>query len=369
MAKLKELNEPDVNASDEHAPSGRLIRHGGEKAALRYKPVRTPNGSFLIVASQSPANDREVAAIGRYHGVGRHEWHRTRKAAQADMHARRKRDGDPDAGRSYFLEVTHVDPTDGRRAARAASKARDERASAASGKLYRRTDGEPAARRYMPVYNGRNYLIVAFQGDENRAEVSKHGRFAGNPSGPRSFAGQKEAKQSLFEARKQAGDPDARKAFFTYVVHVDPTGSAAESRSRSRSSGELEHAPSGRARAGGSDASVLGESAGAAFASELRDRAGSLRGLKSDVIMKILATHAEQEAVRRARAERLSARDARAFIDAFVGTAVHQAMSRASGAISSGAKRGLAIAAAGVAVVGITAAAHMALKSSAAQPG
>ncbi len=365
MAKLLELESADVNApqgKDKEKASGRLVRHDGERAAMQYKPVRTPGGDFLIVASQSAQNNAEVSAIGSYHGTGKSQWHRSRRAAQQDLYTRRKRDRDPQAGRSFFTEVTHVDPTDARRSAakRQREKSRDRAASAASGRLYRRQDGEHAAKRYMPVWNGKNFLIIGFQGDENRQEVRKHGDFAGNLSGPRSFPDHSSAKKSLYERLVQEGDPQARRAYFTYVVHVDPTGTAALSPRR--------ETPSGRVPSSQRELSALGERRGEDFSIRLRRKAGDLQGLSSSSLRKVLASDAEREARAQADREGLRGEGARAFIASFVGTAVSRAQSAPSGALSSGSKVGLAIAGAGVVVVGATAAVHAWMKSSAARP-
>lgn len=383
MAKLLELDEPDVNASEEEKPSGRLSRHDGERAALRYQPVRTPRGEFLIVASQSARNDREVQAIGRYHGIGTHQWHRTRKAAQKDLYDRRKRDKDPDAGKSYFTEVTHVDPTDARRAPRARSSRAAGELEVPSGKLYRREDGEPAARRYMPVWNGENFLIVAFQGDENRREVSKHGSFAGDPRGPRVFSSQQEAKKSLYNRLKEERDPNARRAFFTFVTHVDPTGTASAEGSAStrrerrsdivpRPRAPREEAPSrptrGSKQGPERELAALAEQRGARFAMELRAQAASLRGLSESALRKAFAEGAEREANRQVRQYSLGPDAARIFTDAFVGSAVSRAQVASSGALTKGTKTGLIIAGAGVAVLAATGIAHMAMKSSGNQP-
>lgn len=392
MAKLLELDEPDVNASDEEKPSGRLARHDGERAALRYKPVRTPRGEFLIVASQSARNDREVQAIGDYHGTGTHQWHRTRKAAQKDLYDRRKRDKDPDAGRSYFTEVTHVDPTDARRAKRARPSGELEREQP-SGKLYRREDGEPAARRYMPVWNGKNFLIVAFQGDENRREVSKHGSFAGDPSGPRVFSKQQDAKRSLYDRLKKENNPDARKAFFTFVVHVDPIGTADGARDRrelsrareraperapressTRELARPEHRPAERGARGGKsnpvhELAALAEQRGARFAIEIRSQTASMRGLSDSSARKFAAEAAEREAYRQAAKYNLGVEASRVFVDAFVGSAVSRSqLAASSGALAKGTKTGLIIAGAGVAVLAATGIAHMAMKSSGNRP-
>lgn len=137
---------------------------------------------------------------------------------------------------------------------------KDPELPAPSGKLYRRS-GERAAKQYIPVetHNG-EFLILAAQGEKDYDKMYKIGKSLTDGF----FRTPMAAKKALFRVFSEGGRPDPSSAFYTKIVHLNPTDSGV----LSRSSGELatrddeekerssdsrpEARPSGRAQLDGS---------------------------------------------------------------------------------------------------------------------
>lgn len=215
--KLKELG-PDVNADPEiPAPSGRLYRRPGERAAKQYIPVRTHNGEYLILAAQGPKDYDKLHKIGeRLSDV---DFHRTPMAAKKELYQAFLKNGAEDPSSAFYTKIVHLNPTDSGLAIRGSGEVEshergeegEERAERRPSGLARRDDaavarGESDGERAVPLLRKqlRSYGPGASLHDPSvrRSIMSQISRLSREGADKRDLrGGSRDAYAQAFEAR------------------------------------------------------------------------------------------------------------------------------------------------------------------------